>query len=116
MDYVFGDLADKKVVDVACGFQHTVAVTDTGDVYTWGYGKNGALGHGDWDQVNMPKRVEGLANIKRVQCGNDFTVVQDSEGNLFSFGSNRYGQLAITGVNTYKQSRPLKMNLPHGIA
>ena len=49
MDYVYGDLSDKTVVDVACGFQHTACVTDQGDVYTWGLGKSGALGHGDWN-------------------------------------------------------------------
>ena len=48
MDYVYGDLSDKTVINAACGFQHTACVTDQGDVYTWGNGKSGALGHGDW--------------------------------------------------------------------
>lgn len=116
MDYVYGDIANKKIVDIACGYQHTVAVTEEGEVYTWGLGKSGALGHGNYDQVDMPKKVEGLANIKKVQCGNDFTIVEDKDNNLYAFGSNRYGQLGITGVSTYKQNRPIKMQLPHGIS
>ena len=62
----------------------------------------------------MPKRVEGLVNITKVQCGNDFTICMDRDGSLYSWGSNRYGQLGITGMNTYKQNRPVKMQLPHG--
>ena len=47
--FVQGELEGKKVIHVACGFEHTVCVTEEGDVYTWGFGKNGALGHGDWN-------------------------------------------------------------------
>ena len=69
MDYVEGELKDKKVVYVACGFQHTVAVTENGDVYSWGFGKNGALGHGNWDLNDKPKKIEGLSNIVKIECG-----------------------------------------------
>lgn len=49
IDYVGGLLESKKVVSVSCGFQHTACLTEDGEVYTWGLGKNGALGHGNWD-------------------------------------------------------------------
>ena len=39
--FVHGDLASKKVVQVACGFQHTVALTADGEVFSWGLGKQG---------------------------------------------------------------------------
>lgn len=35
-NFVEGDLKDKKVVQVDCGFKHTVALTSDGQVYTWG--------------------------------------------------------------------------------
>lgn len=37
----------KKIISVACGDKHTVCVTEDGNVYSWGYGKMGALGHND---------------------------------------------------------------------
>lgn len=49
MDFVYGALTDKRVKHVACGYNHTVCVTEDGEVYTWGYGKNGALGNGSYD-------------------------------------------------------------------
>ena len=33
-----------KIVDISCGGSHTLAVTDSGDVYSWGEGRYGALG------------------------------------------------------------------------
>lgn len=115
IDYVYGDLIDKKVKQVQCGFQHTVCITEDGEVYSWGNGKNGALGHGDWNELNSPKKVEGLKDIVKIECGGDFNICLDKDGNLYSWGSNRYGQLGITGTNTYKINQPHKLHLPHGI-
>jgi E3 ubiquitin-protein ligase HERC2 len=100
IDFVVGDLESKKVVDFACGFQHTVAVTQEGEVYTWGFGKNGALGHGDWEMVDLPKKIENLSNIIKIKCGIDYTIAMDKDGKLYSWGSNRYGQLGVQGTNS----------------
>jgi len=63
-------LARRKVVDVALGEYHTLAMTDDGNVWTWGYaGKKGyfnwmysqevgALGHGDKEACFHPKKVQ----------------------------------------------------------
>ena len=48
----------------------------------------------------------------KVDCGLDYTICLDSDGKLYSWGSNRYGQLGITGTNTYKQNSPCEMTLP----
>ncbi len=40
-------LAGQAVKLLACGWRHTVAVTQAGTVYSWGRGVNGQLGHGD---------------------------------------------------------------------
>jgi alpha-tubulin suppressor-like RCC1 family protein len=66
-------------------------LTEDGEVFTWGFGKNGALGHGDWNQVDTPKKVEGLKDIVKIDCGIDYTIALDKNGKLYSWGSNRYG-------------------------
>jgi alpha-tubulin suppressor-like RCC1 family protein len=38
--------ADAKVVAVAAGMQHSLALTAGGEVYSWGNAANGRLGHG----------------------------------------------------------------------
>jgi alpha-tubulin suppressor-like RCC1 family protein len=57
-----------------------------------------------------------LKGIIKIESGGDFNICLDNEGNLYSWGSNRYGQLGITGTNTYKINKPMKINLPHGVS
>jgi alpha-tubulin suppressor-like RCC1 family protein len=40
-------LAAKKAALVSCGRRHTITVTATAEMYTWGHGVIGELGHGD---------------------------------------------------------------------
>jgi alpha-tubulin suppressor-like RCC1 family protein len=44
-------LAGKKAALVSCGWRHTVAVTDKAEVYSWGRGVNGQLGHGELNDL-----------------------------------------------------------------
>lgn len=41
-----GAATPRRVALLACGWRHTVAVTEAGEVYSWGRGVNGQLGHG----------------------------------------------------------------------
>lgn len=53
-------LAAFKVVQVACGFDHALVKTDTGDVLSWGQNKWGQLGHGDTVDRDAPRLVNRL--------------------------------------------------------
>ena len=41
---VGGQLLAARVVQLAAGEQHTLALCEAGDVYSWGYGVDGCLG------------------------------------------------------------------------
>lgn len=53
---------------VACGWRHTISVSVTGGLYTYGWSKYGQLGHGDFEDHLVPYKVEALADssIKQV--------------------------------------------------
>jgi hypothetical protein len=51
----------QTVTIVQCGWRHTIAMTDRGNVYSWGRGTSGQLGHGDAVDRATPKRVEILS-------------------------------------------------------
>lgn len=89
--YVKGAIEGKAIVAVDCGEAHTVCVTDGGEVFSWGRGKFGALGHEATVDVSQPKKVEGLSDIVDVKCGGDYTLVKDKNGKLYAFGDNSYG-------------------------
>ena len=56
-------LTGQVVTQVTCGSYHTAAVTGNGDLWTWGGGMYGKLGHGNEAGCSTPKRVEGLAGL-----------------------------------------------------
>merc|ERR1712216_1043439 len=88
---VQGELAGKKVVGVAAGRFHTVVFTEAGDLYTFGAGSCGRLGHGGTDDENVPRPVGGLAGQRVVSApaGIHFTAVATERGEVFCFG--RFG-------------------------
>lgn len=86
-------LAGQVVVQVTCGSYHTAAVTGNGDLYTWGGGMYGKLGHGNEAGHSTPKRVEGLAGIQvsQIACGSRHTAVVTSSGELYTWGDKENG-------------------------
>mmetsp|Transcript_34774 Transcript_34774/g.52483 ORF Transcript_34774/g.52483 Transcript_34774/m.52483 type:complete len:191 (+) Transcript_34774:195-767(+) len=59
------------VRQIACGSGHTVVLTTDGEVYTWGRGDDGRLGHGDNGWKYVPRIAQSLAGqvIVQVTCG-----------------------------------------------
>lgn len=53
----------KKVKEVSLGSSHSSAITEDGQLYTWGYGDSDRLGHGDTNNQTTPKQVEYFTNL-----------------------------------------------------
>lgn len=45
---------------VACGWRHTITVSTSGSLYTYGWSKYGQLGHGDFEDHLVPHKLEAL--------------------------------------------------------
>ncbi|KAJ6964810.1 hypothetical protein NC652_002899 [Populus alba x Populus x berolinensis] len=73
---VEGKLSRSSVEEIACGAYHVAVLTSKTEVYTWGKGANGRLGHGDTDDKNLPSLVEALKDkqVKSIACGTNFTA------------------------------------------
>ncbi|CAH8546322.1 unnamed protein product [Schistosoma haematobium] len=122
-----GDLTDKTeltiiealqiltVTQIAAGNWHSVCLTDTGDVYTWGWNEHGQLGHRSLGISNksnsitekerescvsvlaLPTPVDFPDNlsISQIACGGCHTACLTEDGILFCFGCNKFGQLGF---------------------
>ncbi|CAN0913507.1 Inhibitor of Bruton tyrosine kinase [Linum grandiflorum] len=84
---------------------HSVAVGDHGEVYTWGFGRGGRLGHPDFDihsgqaAVITPRQVTsgiGSRHVRAIAAAKHHTVLATEGGEVFTWGSNREGQLGYT--------------------
>ncbi|CAA6654084.1 unnamed protein product [Spirodela intermedia] len=73
---VEGKLANNFVEEVACGAYHVAVLTSRTEVYTWGKGANGRLGHGDTNDRSSPSLVEALRDkqVRTIVCGSNFTA------------------------------------------
>ncbi|GJN16718.1 hypothetical protein PR202_gb03737 [Eleusine coracana subsp. coracana] len=73
---VEGKLHKNFVEEISCGAYHVAVLTSRTEVYTWGKGANGRLGHGDTDDRNAPTLVEALKDkqVRSVVCGINFTA------------------------------------------
>ncbi|KAL0323257.1 UNVERIFIED_CONTAM: PH, RCC1 and FYVE domains-containing protein 1 [Sesamum angustifolium] len=60
-------LSGESVEEIACGAYHVAVLTSKNEVYTWGKGANGRLGHGDIEDRKAPTLVESLKD-KHSQC------------------------------------------------
>ncbi|KAF8765348.1 hypothetical protein HU200_008490 [Digitaria exilis] len=97
-----------SVSQIACGQWHTAIVSSTGQLFTYGDGTFGVLGHGDTCSVSRPKEVESLRGLrtKSVACGPWHTaaIVETSGtpknnapgGKLFTWGDADGGKLGHT--------------------
>ncbi|XP_026378950.1 protein RCC2-like [Papaver somniferum] len=90
--------AGKKIVKVACGTNHTVAVDSEGVVYTWGYGAYGRLGHREPKDEWTP-RVVALFQKKNVLPPNAIVAAGAHNCAVTAGGGQLYmwGKLKVTG-------------------
>ena len=61
----------QQVVHVSAGSTYSAAVTASGELYTWGRGNYGRLGHGNSEDHTAPTLVAGLRGhrVVDVACG-----------------------------------------------
>ncbi|XP_061925741.1 RCC1 and BTB domain-containing protein 1 isoform X2 [Entelurus aequoreus] len=95
---VSANLLNKKVTQVACGSHHSMALTNTGEVYAWGYNNCGQVGSGSTANQPHPRRVSSLLQNKiavSIVCGQTSSMAVVDNGEVFGWGYNGNGQLGL---------------------
>ncbi|KAK4776633.1 hypothetical protein SAY86_005321 [Trapa natans] len=111
-----------KIIRVSCGEYHTAAISDKGEVYTWGLGSMGQLGHCSLqygDKELLPRRVAALDGIiiQDISCGGVHTCAVTELGALYAWGGGQVGQLGLGPQNGFfscipSESDPFLKNIP----
>jgi alpha-tubulin suppressor-like RCC1 family protein len=100
----FGSLATARIVAIACGQSHSVALDVSGKVHTWGNNAYYQLGNGTTTVSYVPLAISGngsltTATIVSIACLSGNTIALDSTGKLHAWGRNDAGQIG-RGVTT----------------
>jgi E3 ubiquitin-protein ligase HERC4 len=88
-----------RVVMISCGWNHSMALTECGHVFSWGRNKFGQLGIGNTVDSNEPKFVTVIDGnkcnvfIEKISCGSEHSLLLSSDGYIYAFGGNKYGEL-----------------------
>ena len=80
-------------------------------MYSFGSSKLGSHGHEE-EQIQYPMRISSLNNIKSVSIGLYHSFCLDYDGNVYTFGDNKFGQLGISTEAIGSTLIPHKVNLP----
>ncbi|XP_042250430.1 probable E3 ubiquitin-protein ligase HERC1 isoform X4 [Thunnus maccoyii] len=108
-----GPLFGKVVVCVSAGYRHSAAVTNDGELYTWGEGDFGRLGHSDSQSRNVPTLVKDISGVGQVACGSSHTIAVAQDGRtVWSFGGGDNGKLGHGDTN--RVYRPKVIEALHG--
>ena len=95
--FVFQRISDiPPLVGASCGYRHTLAMDETGSVWTWGHGEYGQLGTGSTSNQTIPAIVPSLVGIADCLAGGLHSMAFPSEGGLLFFGYNGCGQFGIS--------------------
>jgi len=107
--------AGTKVVAIAGGSQHTLALTSSGRVLAWGWNVYGQLGDGTTRDRHVPVRVRLPAGVSvtAVSAGGGFSVALTSTGRILAWGHNQFGQLG--DGRTASSRLPVTVRLPAGL-
>ncbi|KAG5844447.1 hypothetical protein ANANG_G00162620 [Anguilla anguilla] len=104
---------DSRVVQVACGQDHSLFLTETGKVYACGWGADGQTGLGHHDISPHPLPVAGdLGGVRvcQVTSYGDCSLAVSQDGHVFGWGNSEYFQLsAVTEATQISSPRLLPL-------
>ncbi len=87
---------------IACGAYHSIVATTDNKVLTWGDNQYGQLGDNTWTSKGDPELTFGglLNNPSIIVGGYTHNIVKLANGDLYSWGNNKHGQLGIGHAST----------------
>ena len=96
---------------IGAGMFYSVATCNKKNMYSWGCGNNGRLGHGNEHSLNLPKKIrffeDNKISVKSFSCGDTHIAIVNNTDTLYSWGSGTYGKLGHGNSQDY--NLPMKI-------
>jgi len=102
-----------KIWKVACGLNHTLALSSDRRVYAWGDGQYGNVGVSNAPPLENPTEISSLASceVSAIFAGGYHSAAITLDGELYTWGKNANGQLGLGKVTGAECSPEKVLNL-----
>ena len=103
-------------IAVSAGGGFSLAIGSDGNLYSWGFNFQGELGDNTYDDKNIPELIHLSAGVTPVaiSAGALHSLAIGSDGNLYAWGSDVYGQLG-DGIPIFARNVPELIHLSAGV-
>lgn len=98
-----------KEVSAGNGYDHSLAIDEEGNIWSWGCNKNGQLGNGTTTDSYNPKQITTGTKFIKIEAGECISFAIDENRDLWGWGWNRWGQLGYETEDI--KNIPTKLNL-----
>ena len=110
-----------RVVSVCAGANHTLAISESGQLWSCGRGRHGQLGHGHFHDEGVLTLVESIRGERIVSAaaGKAHSMALAADGKIFTWGDARRGQLGHQQLAALMQGpnpQPIAIPFPQPIA
>jgi alpha-tubulin suppressor-like RCC1 family protein len=106
--------ATGRVTQIAAGDEHSLALTSTGQLYSFGYNYYGQLGNGTNTKTLNPNPTPATVSlpgatgpVTRIAAGAQHSLALTSSGQLYAFGNNSSGQLGNASNSGTTEPNPV---------
>ncbi|MBN2300575.1 MAG: InlB B-repeat-containing protein [Acholeplasmataceae bacterium] len=105
----------EQIIQVSLGSAHSSAITSNGRIFMWGYNDHGELGDGTEIDKMIPLDITNQFDldesdkIVNVSVGQYHSLVVTSNGRVFTWGYNYYGQLGFGEADYLAHSEPIEI-------
>ena len=93
------------------GEDHSCAITESKELYCWGFNKKGQLGNGGTKSSAKPYLVTGVGPAAQLAAGWRHSCMVDTSHAVFCWGWNKFGQL---GVGEFKKDKYVPTKVTFG--
>jgi len=104
---------DGTVTQIATGYDHSLVVTSSGQLYAFGYNGDGDLGNATNDGMDVANPTPTLVAlpgqsglVTDVAAGGFQSLVATASGQLYAFGQNEYGELGLAANSGTYDANP----------
>ena len=110
-----GKLID--ICDISTTVRSCIALTNTGNVFGWGYNYQGQVGNGTKATSSVLPTKSSISDVVKIAGGRNNVLAIKADGTAWAWGLNQYGELGIGTASTsgsssaYCKESPVQIKL-----